>query len=69
MSGTSQQNYVAERMNRTLMNKVRSMISLSILSSNMWSEALKIAVYTLNMILSKQFLKHPLSYGMDGSLI
>ena len=57
--GTPQQNGVAERRNRTLMDMVRSMTSVSNLPPNMWSEALKTAVYILNRVPSKSVPKTP----------
>ena len=56
---TPQQNGVAERRNRTLMDMVRSMTSVSNLPPNMWSEALKTAVYILNRVPSKSVPKTP----------
>ncbi|KAA0062924.1 retrotransposon protein, putative, Ty1-copia subclass [Cucumis melo var. makuwa] len=45
---TLQQNGVAERMNRTLMERVRCMISEAKISENFWAEALATATYTVN---------------------
>ena len=45
MPGTPQQNGVAERHNRTLMDMVRSMLSNSNLPKSLWMYALKTAVY------------------------
>ena len=59
MSGTPQQNGVAERRNHTLMDMVRSMISNSKLSISLWSEALKTVVYILNRVPSKAVPKTP----------
>ena len=59
MPGTSQQNGVAERRNRTLMDIVRSMISNSSLPKSLWTYALKTAVYLLNKIPSKAVPKTP----------
>ena len=53
MPGTPQQNGVAERRNRTLMDMVRSMISSTSLSLSLWSETLKTTVYILNRVPSK----------------
>lgn len=51
MAGTPQQNGVAERRNRTLMDMVRSMIiSSKVLPMSLWSEALKTVVYVLNRV-------------------
>jgi len=59
MSGTPQQNGVAERRNRTLMDMVRSMLSNSELPLFLWSEALKTVVYVLNWVPSKVVPKTP----------
>jgi hypothetical protein len=48
MLSDPQQNGVAERRNRTLMNMVRSMLSYSMLPISLWMEALKTAVHILN---------------------
>ena len=53
MSGTPQQNGVAERRNRTLMEMVRSMMSYSSIPISLWGEALKTAMYILNRVPSK----------------
>ena len=59
MPGTPQQNGVAERRNRTLMDMVRSMLSNSSLPLSLWMEALKTSVYLLNRIPSKAVPKTP----------
>jgi hypothetical protein len=59
MPGTPQQNGVAERRNRTLMDMVRSMLSNSSLPISLWMEALKTAVYLLNIVPSKAVPKTP----------
>ncbi|WZY88109.1 hypothetical protein YC2023_044844 [Brassica napus] len=45
---TPQQNGVAERMNRTIMEKVRCFLSESGLGEEFWSEAAAFSVYTIN---------------------
>ena len=45
---TPQQNGVAERMNRTLLEKVRCLLSKSGLSKKFWGEALYTACYLIN---------------------
>ncbi|PNX82538.1 putative retrotransposon Ty1-copia subclass protein, partial [Trifolium pratense] len=50
MPGTPQQNGVAERRNRTLMDMVRCMMSHSTLPDFLWGDALKTAVYILNQV-------------------
>jgi transposase InsO family protein len=46
--GEPQQNGVAERCNRTLMDMVRSMTSYSTLPISLWMEALKTVIHILN---------------------
>ena len=53
MPGTPQQNGIAERHNRTLIDMVRSMSSNSTLPLSLWMYALKTAVYLLNQVPSK----------------
>ncbi|KAF7841396.1 Retrovirus-related Pol polyprotein from transposon TNT 1-94 [Senna tora] len=53
MPGTPQQNRVAKRCNRTLMDMVRSMISHSCLPEFLWGDALRTATYVLNQVSSK----------------
>ena len=48
ISRTPEQNGVAERMNRTLVEAVRSMLSTSKLPHKFWGEALATAVYLRN---------------------
>jgi len=57
--GEPQQNGVAERSNRTLMDMVRSMISYSTLPLSMWMEALKTVIHILNSVPSKSMPKTP----------
>ncbi|GJZ37120.1 putative RNA-directed DNA polymerase [Tanacetum coccineum] len=59
MSGTPQQNGVAERRNRTLMDMVRSMLANSNLPKFLWTEALKTVVHILNRVPSKSVPKTP----------
>ena len=59
-SGTPQQNGVAERRNRTLLDMVRSMMSYSSLPISFWGCSLQIAVYILNVVPSKSIQKTPL---------
>jgi hypothetical protein len=59
MPGTPQQNGVAERRNRTLMDMVRSMLSNSSLPISLWMEALRTDVYLLNRVPSKVVPKTP----------
>jgi hypothetical protein len=57
--GEPQQNGVAERRNRTLMDMVCSMMSYSTLPLSLWMEALKIAIHILNIVPSKSVPKTP----------
>ena len=59
MPGSPDQNGVAERRNRTLMDMVRSMRSNSKLPESLWTEALKTAVYILNRVPTKAVPKMP----------
>ncbi|KAL8093711.1 hypothetical protein AgCh_035549 [Apium graveolens] len=55
--GTPQQNGVAERRNRTLLESVRSMMSYSDLPKSFWGHALEITAYLLNLVPSKSVPK------------
>ena len=59
MPGSPDQNGVAERRNRTLLDMVRSMLSNSNLPKFLWTEALKTAVYILNRVPTKAVQKTP----------
>uniref|UniRef100_A0A2N9GK36 Retrovirus-related Pol polyprotein from transposon TNT 1-94 n=1 Tax=Fagus sylvatica TaxID=28930 RepID=A0A2N9GK36_FAGSY len=59
MPGSPDQNGVAERRNRTLLDMVRSMLSSSNLPKSLWVEALKTAVYILNRVPTKAVPKTP----------
>ena len=59
MLGTPSQNGVTKRRNRTLKDKVRSMISHSILPESLWGEVVKTAVCILNRVTSKVVAKTP----------
>ncbi|GKA84968.1 putative RNA-directed DNA polymerase [Tanacetum coccineum] len=59
MPGTPQQNGVAKRRNRTLIDMVRSMLANSNLPEFLWNEALKTAVHNLNRVPSKSVPKTP----------
>jgi transposase InsO family protein len=62
MPDDPQQNRVAERRNRILMDMVRSMLSYSTLPIILWMETLKTAVHILNRVTSKSVPK--ISYEM-----
>ena len=57
--GTPQQNGVAERKNRTLLDMVRFMLNYSILLISFWGYALQITMYLLNVVPSKSAPKAP----------
>ena len=58
---TPQQNGVAERMNRTLLDKVRSMLATSGISKDFWAESMHTAAYLVNRCPSTALgLKTPL---------
>ena len=59
MPGSPDQNGVAEKRNRTLMDMVRSMRSNSKLPKSLWTKALKTAVYILNRVPTKLVPKTP----------
>ncbi|KAK2965851.1 hypothetical protein RJ640_027138 [Escallonia rubra] len=66
--GTPQQNGVAERQNRTLMDMVRSMICQSTLPEFLWVEALKTAMHILNRVPSKSVPKTPFELWIQRKL-
>jgi hypothetical protein len=57
-----QQNRVAKRRSRTLMDMARSMLSYSSLSLGLWMEALKTTIHILNRVTSKSI--HKTSYEL-----
>ena len=59
MLGSPDQNGVAERRNRTLMDMVRSMRSNTKLPQYLWTKNLKTAVYILNRVPTKAVSKTP----------
>ena len=59
MSYTSQQDGVAERQNRTLLNMVRSMMAHADLPVSFWGDALLTTANILNRVPSKSVLKTP----------
>jgi transposase InsO family protein len=65
--GEPQQNGVAERRNRALMDMVRSMLSHSTLPISLWMEALQTAAHILNRVPSKAVPKHRMSYRQEGN--
>jgi hypothetical protein len=59
MPDESQKNEVAERLNNTLMDIVRSMLSYSDLPVKLWMKTLKTTVQILNWVPSKHVPKTP----------
>ena len=59
MSGTPQQNGIAERRNHTLLDMVRWMLFNSSLPEFLWGEAFKTETYILNQVSSKYVPKTP----------
>ncbi|GJY83146.1 retrotransposon protein, putative, ty1-copia subclass [Tanacetum coccineum] len=73
VSGTPQQNGLAERMNRTLLNKVRCLLIQSGFPDSFWAEATVTTAYLINRSLSTALEKkthmylwsgHPANYEM-----
>ncbi|GJZ10717.1 putative zinc finger, CCHC-type containing protein [Tanacetum coccineum] len=67
MPGTPQQNSVAERRNRTLMDMVHSMLANSKLLEFLWTKALKTAMHILNRVPFKSVPKTPYEIGQEGN--
>ena len=65
MHGSVDQNGVAERRNRTLMDMVRSMRSNTKLPQYLWIETLKTVVYILNRVPTKAVSKTPFESFKD----
>jgi hypothetical protein len=65
MPDDPQQNRVAERRNRTMMDMMRSMLSHSTLPISLWMEALKTAIHILNRVPSKSVPKIPYELWTD----
>ena len=59
MPGSPDQNDVAERRNRTLLDMLHSMLSSSKLPKSLWIESLETAVYILNRVPTKAVPKTP----------
>ena len=67
--GNPQQNGVVERSNRTLLDMVRSMMSLSTLPLSFWGYALETTTYILNMVPSKSVPKTPMEMWTGRKVI
>ena len=59
LPGTPHRNGVSERHNRTLLDMVQSMMSLTDLTLSFWGYALETATFTLNRTLSKSIETTP----------
>ena len=59
MPGSPDQNGVAERRNKTLLDMVHSMLSSSKLPKLLWTKSLKTAAYILNWVPTKAISKTP----------
>ena len=68
LPGTPQCNGVSERRNHTLLDMVRSMMSLTNLPLSFWGYALETAAFTLNRPPSKSIEKHHMNYGLARNL-
>ena len=68
--GTPQRNGVSERRNRTLLDMVRSMMSLTYLTLSFWGYALETAAFTLNRVPSKSIetITYELWFGKKPKL-
>ena len=61
--GIPQQNGVAERRNRTMLDMMRSMLSNSSLPKSFWGYTLQTDVYLINRVPSKSIPRHRSNYG------
>ena len=66
--GTPQHNGVSERHNRTLLDIVQSMMSLTNLPLSFWGYALETATFTLNRAPSNPLRRHRLNYSLARNL-
>ena len=66
--GTPQQNGVAKRRNRTLLDMIKAMMSYSLLPISFWGYSLQTAVYILNVVPSKSIQKTPLELWNEHKL-
>ena len=64
---TPEQNGVAERLNRTLMNLVRSMLAHKTINNRFWAEALATAVYVRNRVTSSLLPPNTTPYNIVGA--
>ena len=67
--GTPQHNGVSEHRNHTLLDMMRSMMSLTDLPLSFWGYILETATFTLNRAPSKNPLRrHRMNYGLARNL-
>ena len=66
--GTPQRTGVSEHRNRTLLDMVRSMMSLTDLSLSFWGYALETATFTLNKAPFNPLRRHRMNYGLARNL-
>ena len=66
--GTPQYNGVSERHNRTLLDIVQSMMSLTDLPLSFCGYALETATFTLNRAPSNPLRRHHMNYGLARNL-
>ena len=66
--GTPQCNGVSEHRNRTLLDMVRSMTSLTDLPLSFWGYALETTTFTLNRAPSNPLRRHHMNYGLARNL-
>lgn len=62
---TPQLNGVAEKRNKTLLDMVHAMISISELPISFWASALETTIYLLNRVLTKSIPKTPCEFGQE----
>ena len=66
--GTPQRNGVSEHRNRTLLDMVRSMMSLTDLSLSCWGYALETTTFMLNRAPSNPLRRHHMNCGLARNL-
>ena len=66
--GTPERNGVSECHNRTLLDMVRSMMSITDLPLSFWGYALETVAFTLNRAPSKSVERHCMNYGLASNL-
>ena len=66
--GTTQRNGVSEHRNLTLLDMVRSMMSLTDLPLSFWGYALETNAFTFNRAPSNSLRRHRMNYGLARNL-